>query len=105
MMCESPKAPRTNDERPAIRQLNVPDAEPEPVKLTLNATCEIDAVPPPERWVVAAVALGAPSTATALATAAIKLSLLITGRGRQCGRRRRPRRVPEIGRASCRERV
>jgi len=71
-MCASPNAPKTKAERPAIRQVKLPEAPPEPSRRTLNATCEIDAVPPPERCaVVAAVALGlahrpsvAPITAT-----------------------------------------
>jgi hypothetical protein len=49
MMCASPKAPKTDDERPAIKHSKLPDAPPVPSMLTLNATCEIDAVPPPER--------------------------------------------------------
>src|SRR5260370_9567140 len=50
MMWERPKAPSTKDDRPAIRHSKLPEAPPEPSTLTLNATCEIDAVPPPERW-------------------------------------------------------
>jgi hypothetical protein len=50
MMCERPKAPRTNDDHPAIRHSKLSEAPPEPSTLTLNATCEIDAVPRPERW-------------------------------------------------------
>ena len=54
MMCARPKPPRTDDDRPAIRQLKLPDAEPESAKATFIATCEnasspTDAVPPPER--------------------------------------------------------
>src|SRR5439155_25856883 len=66
MMCERRKAPRADDDRPAIRHTKLPEALPEPSTLTLNATCEIDAVPPPERWpAVAAVALCVAQTKTA----------------------------------------
>jgi len=58
MMCASPKpGPRTNEERPAIRHSKLPDAEPESAMVTFIATCEMEAVPPPERWLVASDAL------------------------------------------------
>src|SRR6266849_683574 len=79
MMCERPKAPRTNDDRPAIRQSKLPEAPPEPSTLTLNATCEIVAVPPPDIWpAVAAVALPVAKTKTAARAAPIPMSCRFT---------------------------
>src|SRR6266581_5095245 len=70
MMCERPNLLRTNFDLPAIRHSKLPEARPEPSTLTLNATCEIDAVPPPDRWPeVAAVALPVAQTKTAVRTA------------------------------------
>ena len=39
-----------------VRDSKLPEAPPEPSSLTLNATCENDAVPPPERCAVGAAA-------------------------------------------------
>jgi len=79
IMCERPKAPRTNYDRPAIRHSKLPEAPPEPSTLTLNATCEIDAVPPPERWpAVAAVALCVTQSKTAARTTPTRTSFRFT---------------------------
>src|SRR5438094_589901 len=76
----SPNPDRTNAERPAIRQLKVPDAAPEPSMVTLKATCEIVAVPPPPRWSdEAAVAGTAPNSSPTTAAAKAALIIVVTG--------------------------
>src|SRR6266480_2233362 len=79
MMCERQKALRADDDRPAIRHSKLPDATPEPSTRTLNATCESDAVPPPERWpAVGAAALCVAKTKTAARTTPTATSFRVT---------------------------
>jgi hypothetical protein len=49
MMCERLEVGSANADRPAIRHSKLPRAAPDSSIATLNATCEIVAVPPPAR--------------------------------------------------------
>src|SRR5881628_3682893 len=76
----SSNADRTNAERPAIRQLKVPDAAPEASMVTLKATWEIVAVPPPPKWNDEAAATGtAPNSNAPAAAAQAALILVVAG--------------------------
>src|SRR5205823_12175726 len=79
MLCARPNAPRTKADRPAIKHSKLPDAEPDPSMETFIATCEIDAVPPPARWLALLAALAWPVPNSSSPTArTVERSLRLT---------------------------